>query len=128
MNILKIVLQVLLVIMFSYFGVLKIIGSADMVTAFQSFNYATWFMRLVGLLEVSAAICLLLGVIVSQPRNLINIGGLIIVILTTGAVYSHFFRQKNIGEGMIPLVVGLIMVAVLFLHNRNTTIVSQVTS
>ena len=128
MNILKIVLQVLLVIMFSYFGVLKITGSADMVTAVQSFNYATWLMRLVGLLEVSAAICLLLGVIVSQPRNLINIGGLIIVILTTGAVYSHFFRQKNIGEGMIPLVVGLIMVAVLFLHNRNTTTVSQVTS
>ena len=128
MNILKIVLQVLLVIMFSYFGVLKIIGSADMVTAFQSFNYATWFMRLVGLLEVGAAICLLFGVIVSQLRNLTNIGGLIIVILTTGAVYSHFFRQKNIGEGMIPLVVGLIMVAVLFLHNRNTTIVSQVTS
>ncbi len=128
MNSLKIILQLLLVVMFSFFGTLKIVGSVDMITAFQSFNYAPWFMRFVGLLEVGAAICLLLAMIVSQLRNLTNIGGLIIVILTTGAVYSHFFRQKNIGEGIIPLVIGLVMVAVLMLNNRRATTVSQVTS
>lgn len=97
MNSLKIVLQLLLVVMFSYFGTLKIIGSADMVAAFQSLNYATGFMRFVGFLELGAATCLLLTVIVPKLRNLTNIGGLLIIILTTGAVYSHFFRQKNIG-------------------------------
>lgn len=128
MKILKIVLQLLLALMFSYFGTLKLIGSADMVTAFESFSYAPWFMRFVGLLEVAAAICLLLGVIVSRLRNLTNIGGLFIVMLTTGAVYSHFFRQKNISEGIIPLVVGIVMVTVLFLHKRRAKTVSQVMS
>ncbi len=126
MNILKIVLQLLLVGVFTFFGIMKIIGAPDMVLAFQSFNYADWFMRFVGLLEVGAAACLLLGLILRKQSILTNVGGFIIMILTIGAVCSHFFRQKNIGEGMIPLFVGLVMAAVLYLHNRNNT--KQLTS
>ena len=126
MNSLKIVLQLLLVGLFAYFGFMKIIGAPDMVTAFQSFNYADWFMRFVGILEVGAAICLLIGTFSRNLGILINVAGFIIMILTIGAVCSHFFRQKNIGEGMIPLVVGLIMVAILVLHNRNNA--NQITT
>ena len=126
MNSLKIVLQLLLVGLFAYFGFMKIIGAPDMVAAFQSFNYADWFMRFVGILEVGAAICLLIGTFSRNLGILINVAGFIIMILTIGAVCSHFFRQKNIGEGMIPLVVGLIMVAILVLHNRNNA--NQITT
>ena len=121
MNILKTILLVLLAAMFAYFGSMKIIGAAEMVAAFQSFNYADWFMRFVGLLEVGAAVCLLISAFAKKLGILTNVGGFIIMILTIGAVCSHFFRQKNIGEGMIPLFVGLVMAAVLWMHNRNTT-------
>jgi len=72
MNILKIVLQLLLAAMFTYFGIMKLIGSAEMVAAFNSFNYADWFMRFVGLLEVGAAVCLVIGAFAKNLGILTN--------------------------------------------------------
>lgn len=87
----------LLIAVFLFFGAMKVIGAADMVTAFESFGYADWFMRLTGTIEIIAALCLILAF---WRNQLIYGGGLLILGLTVGAVYSHVFRQVSVSEAI----------------------------
>ncbi|MEM7734195.1 MAG: DoxX family protein [Deinococcota bacterium] len=116
MKIIKLILHVLLIAVFLFFGTMKVIGVADMVTAFESFGYADWFMRLTGTIEIIAATCLMLAFWRSQ---VIYVGGLLIVGLTAGAVYSHVFRQGSVGEAIPPFIVGSVMVVVVLLYRRS---------
>ncbi len=119
MNIVKLILQIVIAAIIGYYGTIRLIGTAEMIATFQSFNYAEWFMRLVGVLEIGSALCLVINAIAPKYKILINVAGFIIMILTIGAVCSHFFRQKNIGEGLIPLAVAILTVILLMIHNRN---------
>lgn len=108
-------LQIMLVGVFTFFGLMKVIGAEEMVVTFQAFGYSDLFMRLVGVVEVTAALLLILGF---WKRNLILWAGVAIIILTIGATYSHIFLQQLPAEAIPPVIVGSLAALILYLNNR----------
>ena len=83
-KIIKVVLQSLLIAQFSFFGISKIIGTAEMVNTFENLIlYPSWFRVLVGLVEVTAVVLLVIGF---RKQNLTYAGGFLIGILTIGCL------------------------------------------
>ncbi len=110
------ILQALLIAQFSFFGISKIIGTADMVHTFQNLiQYPSWFRVVVGIVEVTAVVLL---IVAFKKQNLMVWGSLLIGILTLGAAYSHAFRQGSMPDAIIPLVVFAQMSLMLWLNQR----------
>ena len=124
MKILKIVLQTLLIAQFAFFGISKVIGTADMVQTFTTFGYPNWFMVLTGLIEVTAVLCLAYGFIKAQP---VYYGAFLIAGLTIGAALSHAFIEGSINNAIIPLVVLTQTALMTWLHRRVTSSQEQLT-
>ena len=76
-----------------------------MVTLFQSLSYPLWFMTLTGLLEISAAVLMLI------PRT-VRLGSLIVVCIMVGAVVS--LLSHNQAATVAPPAVFGVMAVVLF--------------
>ena len=102
MEIKLIIFWVLLIAMAApsfFFGFTKVIGKQDKVELFNRLGYPIWFMKLVGIGEITIAIGLLL-----EPTRFIAIG--LSAIILTGAVFSHF-RAKEPKEAIPPAIVFL---------------------
>ena len=102
MKIFKTILQTLLIAQFSFFGLSKIVGTADMVETFTIFGFPAWFMIFTGLVEVTAVISLALGF---WKGRFIYAGAVLIAGLTIGAFLAHSLIEGNMGNALIPLVV-----------------------
>ncbi len=106
------VLQVLLAATFALGGVNKLIGEAQTVAGFEQIGWGTWFMYLIGALEVAGAIALLIPI-------LSGLAGLAFLGLMTGAV----IMQATAFDGemvAVPAVVG-VLVAVVAWARRDRT-------
>lgn len=113
MFIIKIILQLLLIAAFAYFGVLKITGADQMKQSFKKFGYSERFMQITGILEIVAAVCLLLGLFLGWFTNL---GGLLIIGLTLGAIYTHIVKENSIKEAIPAFVMALVTNLVMLMH------------
>lgn len=111
------ILQGLLVVGFTAFGVMKLTGSAMQVQTFEGFGYPLAFMYFIGFCEILGAIGLLVGFWKSRIA-LLAAGGL--VLLMTGAVFSHFKAGQGIGL-IMPALVFLILSLVVLLGKRAGT-------
>jgi len=82
------VLSVILALAFLGAGAAKLSAQPMMVTEFAVFGYPQWFMYLTGLIEIVAAILLLV------PR-LAGIGAGLLVCVMVGALYSHLAHGQS---------------------------------
>ena len=86
------VVTVLLSVVFLMAGLNKLLGAESMVAQFQGYGYPTWFMYLIGIVEVGAVVSLYI------PR-FARYGGLALVAVMLGAAFSHI----RAGEWPNPL-------------------------
>lgn len=111
--IIKIILQLLVAGAFAYFGYLKLTGAEQMKQAFAKFGYSDRFLQITGILEIVAAACLLLGIFLGWFTNL---GGLLIIGITFGAMYSHIVKEQSIKEALPAFVMALVTSIIMLMH------------
>lgn len=105
-------LQFLLAALFLFFGIRKLIGDEAAVQTFSEIGAGQWFRYLVGTLEISGAIGLLI------PR----LAGLAAIELTgvmTGAVATEVFLIAD-GDPVTPLVLLVIAATVAWFRRERT--------
>ncbi len=117
MKIFKTILQVLLIAQFAFFGISKIIGSAEMVATFDAFGMPAWFRVLTGVIEVTAILALVYGFADSRS---VYIGALLIFGLTVGATICHLVLEGNASNAIPPVMVFIQTALMTWLHSRTT--------
>lgn len=113
--IIKVILQLLLVAAFAYFGYLKLTGAKQMKDAFEKFGYSDRFMQITGIVEIVGAACLLLGLIPAMS-GLTSLGGILLIGLTFGAMYSHIVREKSVSEALPAFIMAIVTNIVMLIH------------
>ncbi|MED4267857.1 DoxX family protein [Priestia megaterium] len=108
------IIQGLLVVGFTAFGVMKLTGNAMQVQTFTDLGYSLGLMYFVGVCEVLGAIGLLVGFWKSK-MGLLASGGLIL--LMAGAAFTHLKAGQGIGAAM-PALIFLILSLVVFIGKR----------
>ena len=98
--------------MFLMVGFLKLSGDPQMVALFQAIGLGQWFRYVTGSLEVLGAVLLLI------PR-LSELGALLLVGVTLGAVTTHLFV---IGGNPLPAIILLIVTGIIAWGRRERTI------
>ncbi len=106
-NVVAWVISVLLSLSFVFAGYQKIPPGTGMIKRFEAWGYTADFALLVGVLEVLA------GVLVLMPR-LASYGGLLIVILMSGAIFTHL----STGVGSAVFATLYLIMAVLLVLTR----------
>ena len=91
------ILSVLLAAAFVFGGVAKLIGTEDMVKAFNQFGYPGWFRILIGLIELVGGIALLV------PKFAIDAASFLIVIMV-GAILTVFFAGASIVPPLVTML------------------------
>lgn len=90
------------------FGYLKLVGQKQKIEQFRRFGYPLWFMRLLGLAEISACFMMLFS-----PTRLWGI--FIFPIILAGAVYTHVKVNDPKKEVITPIVVALHLLVIFIL-------------
>lgn len=113
MNTLSIVLQVILGLGFMMFGLSKF-GSKQMVEEFRRYRLSPGFRIFTGLVEVIAALLVLIGIWADQFAAL---GGVLMVITMLGAIMTHLVRVKDpIAKAMMPIILFILGLTVVILN------------
>ncbi|TVX91722.1 DoxX family protein [Paenibacillus agilis] len=109
MTILSYVLQGLLIFMFLFAGMSKIVGSAMQVQAFKQLRLPQWFRVVTGLTTMVGVIGLIIGF---WNKELIALAALWIACIMVGAVISHI-RVKHPFKQMVAAIVLLVLALIL---------------
>lgn len=89
------------------FGYQKLIGQKQKLEQFRRFGYPVWFMRLLGLAEISACIMMLF--------NSTRLWGIFIFpLILAGAVSTHLKANDPKNEVMTPIFVALHLTLIFF--------------
>ncbi|TDL75690.1 DoxX family protein [Rhodococcus qingshengii] len=112
MGVLSIILQVLLGIGFLMFGFMKF-GSKQMVDEFRRYGYPGGFRIVTGLVEVIAAVFIISGIWNDQ---LAAWGGLLIVAIMLGAIFTHIKVKDPVNRMMMPIVLLILGLIVLLIN------------
>ncbi|MEK4563787.1 DoxX family protein [Alkalihalobacillus sp. FSL R5-0424] len=112
MTILSIILQGVLGLGFLMFGFMKF-GSKQMVDDFGRYGYSGGFRIFTGLVEVVAAIILIVGIWNTQ---LAAWGGLLVVVTMLGAIFTHIKIKDSASQLMMPIVLFVLGLIVLLLN------------
>jgi len=110
---LSIIIQVLLGLGYIMFGLSKF-TSKDMIEGFKTYGYPSWFRMITGVTELVAAVLLIAGI---WNEQLAAIGGLFVVAIMLGAIFTHIKIKdevKNMVMPIILLVLGAIVLALNF--------------
>jgi putative oxidoreductase len=109
MDIFVIVIQVVLSVSFFMFGLLKF-GSKQMVEEFNRYNFPSVFRIVTGLVEIGAAILMIIGI---WYDALAVLGSLMIVGTMIGAILTHLVRVKDplskVGMPFFLFILGFIV-------------------
>lgn len=106
------IIQGLLVIGFFLFGFMKLSANPMQVDAFTNvYGYGLGFMYVVGVVEVIAAIGLLIGF---WKKNLIMIFSGLIIVVMAGAVFTHFQAGQGFGAAMPSIILLILAIIVLW--------------
>lgn len=104
---------ILLLLVFIPQGLAKFSDTSGWTTAFRHWGYPDWFRMLIGTLELSAAVLLLLG-------RTAAFGAIIIIVVMLGAWATHliFDGGRHMTSEVVPLVLATI---VLIVRRRQVT-------
>ena len=105
MSVVMIVLMILVGLAFLASGGQKLAGSEGQKKDFNRFGYPQWFMYLTGVLEITGAIGMFIGVFVPVWGAL---AGLLLAVVMAGAVTTHI-RVKDSVQNMAPASVLLVL-------------------
>ena len=112
MKIISIILQVLLGIGFLNFGYTKF-KSPDMVEGFKHFGYPDWFRIFTGIVEVIAAVIIIIGI---WNHTLAALGAFLIVATMIGAIFTHIKIKDTLKGFMMPIILLILGSTVLILN------------
>lgn len=104
---------ILLILVFIPQGLAKFSDTSGWTAAFRQWGYPDWFRMLIGALELSAALLLLLG-------RTAAFGAIIIIVVMLGAWATHLILEggRHMTSEVVPLVLATI---VLILRRRQVT-------
>lgn len=104
---------ILLILVFVPQGLAKFSDTSGWAAAFRQWGYPDWFRMLIGALELSAALLLLLG-------RTAAFGALIIIVVMLGAWATHliFDGGRHMTSEVVPLVLAT---SVLIVRRRQVT-------
>lgn len=105
MTILTWILQGLLALMFVMAGVQKIAGSKMHTEAFKKWGYPQWFRVVTGIVELGAAVLLILGF---WNVTAALIGAAILVAVGIGGVMTHIRIKDTMKDTVMIGVLGLL--------------------
>lgn len=106
------IIQGLLAAMFLMAGTMKTIGVQMHIDNFNKWKYPQWFRILTGLIELVAAILLIIGY---WNESMTFIAALILVVVCIGGVLTHIRAKDSMKDTSAILVLGLLSLVLLFL-------------
>jgi putative oxidoreductase len=86
------------------FGFKKLTGNQQSVALFKKWGYPLWFMRVLGLIEITGSILMLFN-----PTRIYGIA--IFPVILAGAFYTHV-KFKESSNAKKPVFVGLLLLAI----------------
>ncbi|WCN37658.1 DoxX family protein [Aneurinibacillus uraniidurans] len=92
MNMVTLIIQMILVIMFTFSAAIKFLRTKTMVQHWNEYRYPFWFMYVVATLETIGVIGILAGFWYSE---LLKYAAALISVLMLGAIHAHLFRAKH---------------------------------
>ncbi|MEI4831559.1 DoxX family protein [Bacillus sp. FJAT-53711] len=92
MNIVIIIIQFILIGIFSISFFLKISRAKSMVHHWNEYRYPMWFMNVIALLELIGIIGIIIGF---WSDRFLHYAAFLIIVLMLGALHAHFFRAKH---------------------------------
>ena len=104
---------ILLILVFVPQGLAKFSDTSGWATAFRQWGYPDWFRMLIGVIELSAALLLLLG-------RTAAFGAIIIIVVMLGAWATHLIQDggRHMTSEVVPLALATI---VLIVRRRQVT-------
>lgn len=98
---------ILLVLVFVPQGLAKFSDTSGWATAFRHWGYPDWFRMLIGILELGAALLLLLG-------RTAAFGAIIIIVVMLGAWATHLIFEggRHMTSEVVPLALATIVLVV----------------
>lgn len=104
------VLSVLLAVAYFWSGLWKLLGSEAMANQFAGWGYATWFMTLIGMIEVAGGLALLVPQ--AAPYAAAALG-----VVMLGAAYTHVANGEG-AEVLRPLIFLAVLAVVFWLRRQ----------
>lgn len=83
-------------------AVLKLMGAQVMIEVFNKLGYPAWFRIVIGILEISGAIALLI-------RSSARYGAILLALIMIGAMISSFVKGAS-GEAIVPVIMLFLLV------------------
>jgi uncharacterized membrane protein YphA (DoxX/SURF4 family) len=111
MNIVLWIIQILLALLFLFGGVMKLIMPIEAMT--QQVHLPGLFLRFIGVCEVLGGIGLIVPALVRIRPELTPLAAALLVMIMIGAVVLTLMTG-TIGQALIPLVTGLLLVFVAY--------------
>jgi len=111
MNIVLWIIQILLALLFLFGGVMKLIMPIEAMT--QEVHLPGLFLRFIGVCEVLGGIGLIVPALVRIRPELTPLAAALLVMIMIGAVVLTLMTG-TIGQALIPLVTGLLLVFVAY--------------
>ena len=102
------VAQIALAVMFLFSGGSKLVGATAMVTLFDAIGLGQWFRYVTGVVEVTAAIALLIP-------SAAHLGAMLLIPTMLCAAAANLFPGQSLAA---PLVLLLVAVAVAWAHRK----------
>ena|SRR3989344_5965499 len=99
------IIRGILILIFAVEGITKLLSLKFQTDFFAGSYYPSWFMYLIGILELAGAI----GLLVPKFRKYANLGLLGIVI---GAFYTHIIIRRDAFQMMILAIVALVLLSI----------------
>lgn len=112
MVILSIILQIVLGLGFIMFGFTKF-NSPQMVEGFKHFGYPSWFRIFTGVVELLAALFVIIGIWMTPFAAW---GSLLIVATMIGAILTHIKIKDTLKGMLMPIVLGILGLIVLVIN------------
>jgi putative oxidoreductase len=116
MNIVAIVLEILLGLMFLMAGVMKLTGAKMHVDNFSRMKLPQWFRVITGLVELVGAVAILIGIWVHSWAAW---AGVLLALTMVGAIAAHLRSKDPAGQTVVPILLLIIAVIVSILHGSS---------
>lgn len=113
MDILSIILQILLALMFLIAGFGKISGSKMHVENFNNLKLPQWFRVITGLVELVGAISLIIGF---WEQSWVAAGALLIGVVAIGGILAHIRAKDSFKQTFPILLLGILAFLLLYIN------------
>jgi putative oxidoreductase len=111
MDVVSLILQILLALMFIMAGIGKTAGSKMHIEGFDKWRLPQWFRTVTGIVEILGAVALIIGF---WEPSWVAVGALWLGIISLGGILTHV-RIKDSFKNTFPIIILFIFSAALFI-------------